>query len=271
MKEIYQHGVDAEDAGTDANLRRLFLRFYLSLLHDDPLIDQFLDPRSLLELPQQIKTVLPLSLKRTLMHYFPGIDIILLGRKQVLRGILRLRIVVDVCLVDPKAGVAAEDLLILVMIDLILWQFVGTHQHLGEILLFELDLLGFLLHHVCGVEADDVDVLTASLGGHNFIEAVLPEILKVRLDGSDGVDFIEGVEVILDGADIDNHLGVGLLLPQVVPLHHLPPPPLQLHNLLQSILHLYFLPRSHEDIVPLEVQPLLAQFIVPILHDELAL
>ena len=56
-----------------------------------------------------------------------------------------------------------------------------------------------------------------------------------------------------------------------MPLHHLPPPPLQLHNLLQSILHLYFLPRSHEDIVPLEVQPLLAQFIVPILHDELAL
>lgn len=55
-----------------------------------------------------------------------------------------------------------------------------------------------------------------------------------------------------------------------MPLHHLPPPPLQFHNLLQPILHFYLLPRSHEDIIPPEVQPL-PQLVTPVLRDELAL
>ena len=92
----------------------------MSLLHDDPLVDQLLDPCGLLELSQQIEAVLPFGFERVLMQDFARIDIVFLGRKQVLRGIFGLRIVVDVCLVDSKASVAAEDLFILMMVYLVL-------------------------------------------------------------------------------------------------------------------------------------------------------
>lgn len=39
MEEVDEHGVDAEDTSTDANLCGLLLLFYLSFLRYDPLID----------------------------------------------------------------------------------------------------------------------------------------------------------------------------------------------------------------------------------------
>lgn len=108
------------------------------------------------------------------MNDFMWVNIVFLGRKQVLRGILRLRIVVYLCLADSKTSVAAKDFLIFMMINLILRQFIGTYEHLRKILLLELYLLGLFLHHICRVEAYNVDIVTASLGSYNFIEAVFP-------------------------------------------------------------------------------------------------
>ena len=79
MKEVDKHGVDSKGASTDADLCRLLLWLYLSLLHDDPLVDQLLDPRGLLELSQQIEAVLPLGFERVLMQDFARIDIVFLG------------------------------------------------------------------------------------------------------------------------------------------------------------------------------------------------
>jgi hypothetical protein len=136
-------------------------------------------------------------------------------------------------------------------------------DHLGNIFLFELYLFRLVVHHLRGVKTDNFDLFLVVMfrgSGRRDYLIFLAQIVKVWLDGSDAVEFFEGIIAILDLTDMMNncHLRVGLFCIEVVPDDHLPPPPLYHYYLLYLILHLYLFSSRKEDIILFKIYLLLS-------------